>query len=190
LGIDRGYRPHDVDAFVRANPGGRVVAVFGDPKIHAGETWRMRRLDRDPKTGRRQTDQQEHREAYGLDGNAYKTELSERQQADRSQPGCWWLPADIMTTEGGEDYLRQITSESRTLENVRGRKVVRWELISRGEPNHYLDCECYAAALADMVVGNEWDAEQWVLPRGPAPVASALPAQLGIREPPEEFSAR
>jgi phage terminase large subunit GpA-like protein len=158
LGIDRGYRQTDTDTFVKNHPGGRVVAVYGDPKIVPGTLYRPMRAERNARTGRIYD---EGVECWGIETGAYKTEIASRWIADRRQPGVWWLPSDILTTDGGEDYLRQITSEQRKTELLHGRKITRWELISNDLANHDWDCEVYANAMADMIVGRDWDASRW-----------------------------
>ena len=164
LGVDRGYRQTDVDRFVAAHPGDRVIAVFGSPAITAGALYRPMKTSRDVRSGKLADD---GLSTWGIETNAYRNEISDRWFADRSQPGVWWLPSDILGTAGGEDFLRQVTAESRQLENVHGRKVIRWKLISHDADNHYWDCEVYAAAIADMVVGGQWDAATW--PSEPVP---------------------
>jgi phage terminase large subunit GpA-like protein len=158
LGIDRGYRATDTDTFVRNHPGGRVVAVYGDPKIVPGSLYRPMKAERNARTGRIYD---EGIECWGIETGAYKTEIASRWIADRRQPGVWWLPSDVLATDGGEDYLRQITAEHRKTELLHGRKVTRWELISHEIGNHYWDCEVYAAAEADMIVGRDWDSSRW-----------------------------
>lgn len=158
LGVDRGYRQTDTDSFVAAHPGGRVVAVYGDPKIVPGTLYRPIRSERNARTGRVYADGVE---CWGIETNAYKTDTAARWSADRRLPGSWWLPMNILETDGGEDYLRQVTAETRKTEVVNGRKVTRWALISKEMPNHDFDCEVYASALADMVVGRDWDASKW-----------------------------
>lgn len=189
LGIDRGYRPTDVVSFLRAHPGTRVIAVFGDPKITPGSLFRPMKTERSAKDGK---PVDEDPRTWGIDTSAYKSEIADRWQADRTRAGAWWLPADILSTPGGEDYLRQITAETKRLDEVKGRKVVRWSLISHEMPNHWGDCETYNACLADMVTGNEWDASQWPDPaRRPRPAAEDAPDPgLHAREDDPDFSAR
>jgi phage terminase large subunit GpA-like protein len=130
-----------------------VVPVFGDPKIVQGTLYRIAAAERDAKTGRKV---EGGIMAWGIETNAYKSEVSDRWMADRTHPGVWWLPRDILETDGGEDYLRQVTAESRSLEVRNGRKAIVWQLIAHGQANHFFDCETYIAALADMVTGGEW----------------------------------
>jgi phage terminase large subunit GpA-like protein len=184
LGIDRGYRQTDVATFLAAHPGPRVLAVFGDPQITPGSLYRPMKTQRDVHTGR--IDEDDPR-TWGLETNAFKSEIADRwMMADPTQPGGWWLPSDILQTDHGEDYLRQITAETKSLELVNGRKVLRWNLISHNLPNHYFDCEVYANAIAEMITGGDWDASHWRMPVRRPPVD----ADVSVREPQEGFAAR
>jgi len=179
IGLDRGGRPADVDAFVRAHPGERVMAVFGNPRLVPGALWRPTPVEIDPTTGKGFAGSLI---AWGLDTQAYKTEIADRWFADRRLPGAWWLPCDILHQPDGEEYLRQITAETRVVK--KGRHV--WELPSHDKPNHYWDCCVYSMALADMVTGLVWDAAQWPWAQ---PAAQAAPSKPPREEPPREYLA-
>ncbi len=75
-----------------------------------------------------------------LDSDFMKQWVHSRVGWPKDQPGGWHLPSDI-----SEDYLRQITNESRMRKPGGG-----WTWIARG-PNHYLDCEALAYAAARML---------------------------------------
>jgi len=188
LGIDRGGRPTDTDAFVRSHPGSRVVGVFGDPHIVPGTLYRPMKTKRDPTTGKVEAFQYDDPRIWGIDTAAYKSEIADRWAADRTQPGVFWLPSDILETDGGEDYLRQITAESRTLETVNGRKCVRWTLTNKGAANHLGDDEVYASCLADMITGDEWDSTKW--PSDPPRKPPKPSEDAGPDGTAEDFSAR
>lgn len=190
LGIDRGYRQTDVDEFLRQHPGERVIAVFGDPRLNPTDLYRPKSIERSAKTGKYLD--QAHR-CWGLATQAYKSEIADRWTADRTKPGAWLLPSDILETPGGEDYLRQITSEKREAKIVNGRRILSWVLISNELPNHYWDTEVYHAALADMITGRVWDAEQWPDFRPQKrrkEEAAAVDAVVARDFHTEEFSAR
>jgi phage terminase large subunit GpA-like protein len=186
LAIDCGHRPTDVFNFVRAHPGGRVLAVFGDPRIVPGSLFRPARGDRNARTGKPYPDGVR---PWGVETNAYKTEIAGRWMADRTQPGVWWLPENILDVEGGEDYLRQITAERR--EAAAKGRAEQWVLPSHDMPNHYWDGEVYAICAADMVVGCEWEAANWPWASRPAEPTPKSSEQIAARDlPPEDFSAR
>lgn len=158
FGVDSGYRPTDVYAWVRGHPGERVQAVAGDPKISPGILYRHQVLEKNVRTGKPYA---EGTTRWGIDTNAYKTDLMDRWHLPEDRPGRWLLPIDILDTPGGKDYLRQVTNERRVSENRAGRKLTHYEEISKHTGSHALDCEVYARAMADQVVGQVWDASQW-----------------------------
>ena len=49
------------------------------------------------------------------------------------------------------DYAEQVTAEHKITERSGGKEVQRWVLKTSHADNHYLDCEVYAAAAADMM---------------------------------------
>ena len=192
LGLDCGYRPTDVHNYIRAHPGGRAVAVYGDPRSLPGSLYKLHHLERNARTGKMYP---EGTSAWGIDTNAYKGETSDRWFADRTQPGAWWLPENILETLRGQDYLQQVCNERREIKPQHGRKVIQWEVISKETGSHCLDCEVYASALADMIVGGDWDPAHWgaiAQPRRPGHPEDS-PEGIGVREsqgPEEDFSAR
>lgn len=192
FGIDRGYRPTDVDRFVRARKTGRLLAVYGDPHCLPGALYRLHRLERDARSGKLYP---QGTDAWGIDTTAYKGEIHDRWTADRTQPGAWWLPEDIIETPGGEDYLRQVVNERRELVPLHGRKQVRFVVIATETGCHCGDTETYSAALADMVTGGQWDPAQWgLVSKAESGERKAEPAgdAVAVRElqPAEDFSAR
>jgi len=182
LGVDCGYRRGDVYDFVRGQPGDRVLAIWGDPKISPGVLYRRARSERNVRTGQANP---EGLTPWAIDTTAYKTDLVDRWTADPALPGAWHLPLGIVETDGGEDYLRQLVNERPKFERVKGRKRLSFELIDKETGNHYWDCEVYARALADMVVGQDWDAANWL-----EPVAPKRDQPDQVDDGPVDFSAR
>ena len=84
----------------------------------------------------------------------YKSDVVDRWYADLKGPGVPWLPRDILETEGAEEFLRQATNERRNEKGI-------WEMISSETGNHHWDVWIYARAIADMVVGGDWDCRNW-----------------------------
>jgi len=158
FGIDSGYRPTDVYAWVRGHPGERVQAVAGDPKISPGILYREQILEKNVRTGKPYP---EGTTRWGIDTTAYKTDIMDRWFLPDDRPGRWLLPVDVLDTPEGRDYLRQICNERRVSENRAGRKLTHYEEIDKRTGSHALDCEVYARAMADQVVGQIWDASQW-----------------------------
>ena len=49
------------------------------------------------------------------------------------------------------EYAEQVTAEHKITERAGGKEVQRWALKSSHADNHYLDCEVYATAAADIL---------------------------------------
>ena len=49
------------------------------------------------------------------------------------------------------EYAEQVTAEHKITERSGGKEVQRWVLKTSHADNHYLDCEVYAAAAADVL---------------------------------------
>jgi phage terminase large subunit GpA-like protein len=76
-----------------------------------------------------------------IDTAAFKALIHARMERGKDETQRWYLDADT-----GVDYAKEITAEE-LVQLRNGRKLWR-----RRGPNHYLDCEVYAAACAD----SEW----------------------------------
>lgn len=187
LGVDAGHRTLDVHHFVRSYPGDRVRAIHGDHKVEPEVLYRAKKVERNSRTG----------EPYpggmvlwGIYVNAYKEDLLGRYSLDPTAPGGWRLPCDVLT--GGEDYLRQIVNESPlSLQRENQRPKIVWVTRDKALGEHYWDCEVYNSALADMVVGGDWDASHWPQANAAPPAPPLTLDPLASRaEPTEIFSAR
>lgn len=104
--------------------------------------------------------------AYGMrlcivDGSQYKNMIYARMRKENGL-GSWMVYDGI-----DMDYARQVTSEEKVIERRGGRDVEVWKTKTSHADNHYLDCEVYAAAAADLLhvrymmpQGNEQESEQ------------------------------
>lgn len=77
-----------------------------------------------------------------LNTNYYKDML-----ADRRRNGLWLVHSGIT-----DDYIKQLASEHKVIDPKTQRMV--WTPISQGIANHYLDCETYQQAAADIAGVN------------------------------------
>ena len=104
----------------------------------------MRRIERNPKTGRAIKGAVS---LWHLDTTYYKDKITRMIHSDPVNPK-WNIHAVPM-----EDYLLQICSEHKTIERNRqtGATKVEWKLRPGANKNHLWDCEVYAAAAADMM---------------------------------------
>ncbi len=88
--------------------------------------------------------------AYGMnlvivDGNQYKTMIASRLNRPNGK-GSW------MVFKGcDQEYAEQVTAEQKVKEKRGGREVDVWKPKTTRAPNHYLDCEVYCAAAADLL---------------------------------------
>lgn len=88
--------------------------------------------------------------AYGMnlavvDGGKYKDMIAARMKKENGR-GAW------MVYNGCDmEYAKQVTSEHKVQEKKGDRLVQKWEVKSSHTDNHYLDCEVYALAAADIL---------------------------------------
>ena len=88
--------------------------------------------------------------AYGMplaiiDTGKYKDMIAGRMRKENGT-GSWMVYAGCDRT-----YAEQVTAEHKITERSKGKVVQRWELKTSHAANHYLDCEVYAAAAADVL---------------------------------------
>ena len=92
---------------------------------------------------------------YEVDTDQYKNMIATRLNKPLGQ-GAFMLNADT-----DAEYAAQITSEHRVVEIKGGREVETWKQKTSSSPNHWWDCEVYAALAADLLhVRNFDDVEQ------------------------------
>lgn len=112
-----------------------------------------------------------------VDGGKYKDMIAARMRRPNG-PGSW------MVHKGCDlDYAEQIAAEEKIVTQSGGRPVARWVPKSSHAANHYLDCEVYAAAAADIRDVRLLRAEpsNSDIPGPPAPSASEVPEEDWIR---------
>lgn len=80
-----------------------------------------------------------------VDGGKYKDQIAARMRKENGT-GAW------MVYQGCDlDYAEQVTAEHKITERSGGKEVQQWVLKTSHADNHYLDCEVYAAAAADVL---------------------------------------
>lgn len=80
-----------------------------------------------------------------VDGGKYKDQIAARMRKPNGT-GSWQVHAEC-----DRDYAEQVTAEHKITERSGGKEVQKWVLKSTHADNHYLDCEVYAAAAADIL---------------------------------------
>ncbi|AVK84038.1 terminase [Lysinibacillus sp. B2A1] len=88
--------------------------------------------------------------AYGMqliliDGGKYKDMIASRMKK-KNGTGSWMVYKGI-----DDDYAEQVTAEHKINEKRSGRTVSVWVKKSSHADNHYLDCEVYNFAMADVL---------------------------------------
>jgi len=79
-----------------------------------------------------------------VDGGKYKDMIASRMRRPNGT-GSW------MVYQGCDlDYAEQVTAEHKITERAGGKETLKWVKKSTHADNHYLDCEVYAAAAADI----------------------------------------
>ena len=87
--------------------------------------------------------------AYGMqlvlvDGSQFKDSISARMRRENGK-GSWMVYRGC-----DEEYRQQVTAEHKVVERSGGKEKTVWRLKHSHADNHYLDCEVYAMAAAEM----------------------------------------
>lgn len=80
-----------------------------------------------------------------VDGGKYKDMIASRMRHPNG-PGSWMVYKDCDV-----EYAEQITAEQKVVERANGKMIPKWVPKTAHADNHYLDCEVYAAAAADVL---------------------------------------
>lgn len=90
-----------------------------------------------------------------VDGGKYKDMIAARMRR-RNGSGSW------MVYRGCDrEYAEQVTAEQKVARRSKtGTVEERWELRRSHADNHYLDCEVYAMAAADLLGARSWHLEE------------------------------
>lgn len=156
LGVDVGYRPHQVHEWWRglaADLRRRVRQVAGKAELPDDAPWRAKIVERSAREpGKVYAGGQQR---WEINRGIYSAEVHDRWKIPRGESGAWLVP----NVEPGqlELYLQEITNEAPVRRpNKRGRMLTIWEKIRTSVGNHYGDCAAYELAIADMLVDRNW----------------------------------
>ncbi|MCD8329456.1 MAG: phage terminase large subunit family protein, partial [Lachnospiraceae bacterium] len=122
--------------------------------------------------------------AYGMnlvlvDGGKYKDMIAGRMKRENGS-GIWMVYADC-----DREYAEQVTAEHKVnVRSANGRVTQAWKPKASHADNHYLDCEVYAMAAADVlgVRTLHLDEVEQVQPRQEAPPPTPTPEENWIRQ--------
>lgn len=135
--VDSGYEAENVYDYCYNNLN-IAVPVKGSSRPM---TAKFSRTHIQPRAGRSAT-----MTLYVADTDQYKNFIVAHMNKEEGTPGAWLLDAD--TTQ---EYAEMICSEHKVLVEQGRYPIEKWEKISSARPNHYLDCEVYAAVAADIM---------------------------------------
>lgn len=155
VAVDSGHKPLTVWNWVRKQPGDRVFAIRGNPNPQTRPMER-RIVEKNARTGKPYPGGMKQ---WVIDTHVYKGELQEKWGHEVAEPGAWLFFDDPI--HQAAQYLRQIANERYQAHGVkkgkRFKKEGEWVMIQEAVGNHYWDCEVYQKAIADHLVGYNWD---------------------------------
>lgn len=139
--VDSGYRTSEVYEVCRARPD-RLRAIKGYES--QATPIRVSMLDKD-NAGR---PIQGGLALWNLDVTYFKDKLNRQIHTKSGEPGEWHLANGV-----AKDYFDQLTSERKVVvrNKTTGRISESWQPVRDGAANHFLDCETYALAAAEML---------------------------------------
>jgi phage terminase large subunit GpA-like protein len=152
-GVDSGHEPLTVHNFCRQFHPDEVFCVAGMTNEAAGLPYKFSIVERNQRTGKAYPGGMRR---WAINTSHFKADIHQRWEAPLDEPGAWWLPNAAW--DSIDAYCRQVTNEGRVIERHRRTGVPRmvWRVIQDAIGNHFFDCEVYARALADMIVGGDW----------------------------------
>ncbi len=186
-GIDVGYQPHLVHEYWLSlgSARSRVRMVRGIAEIKGGERYVRRVVERSARDGKPYEGGQVQ---WAINRAFFNDDLHSRWRLPTDSPAAWLLTA--AETHLCEQYLRELVNEAPVMtRNKYGRMVPVWQVVDESQGNHYFDCEAYAAALADMVVGGDWR-NLANLAMKPKPPAARVESPYAARDDRGDYSAR
>lgn len=168
---------------------GRVRNIRGDHHVRPDVRFRHNLVESDSRTGEKY---EGGLHLWGICIYPYYSELTDCLAGESGHLGSWYVTSDCLAR--GREYLEQVTNfeYAITYDARKGKKGV-WRPRQGRIPVDFWDCEIYAMAAAEMVVGNlGWEPAAWegwrqkALTKTPTPDARRAPR----RPPDEEIGAR
>lgn len=170
-GIDTNHLPMQVHRWERQLPEewldrmngdrlipGRLRNIRGDHKVAADVRFRHNLVESNVRTGEKY---EGGLHQWGICVYPYYSELTDMLGGEPGQMGSWYVTADALSQ--GREYLEQVTNFHYTITvDPRKGKIGKWLPRSGRIPVDFWDCEIYATAMAEMVVGSiGWERSAW-----------------------------
>ncbi len=137
---------------------GRVRNIHGQASTRADVRFRHSLVESNTRTGEKY---EGGLHLWGIYVYPYYSELTELLSGEPGHIGSWYVTADALSQ--GREYLEQVVNFHYSIKHDprKGKKGV-WGPRSGKVPYDFWDCEIYAMAAAEMVVGNlGWDVAAW-----------------------------
>lgn len=137
---------------------GRLRNIRGDHKVSPDVRFRHNLVESNSRTGEKY---EGGLHQWGICVYPYYSELTDMISGEPGQIGSWYVTADCLSQ--GREYLEQVTNfhYAITVDPRKG-KIGKWVPRSGRIPIDFWDCEVYALAMAEMVVGNMgWEPAAW-----------------------------
>jgi phage terminase large subunit GpA-like protein len=147
-------RPHERRPLVP----GRIRNIRGDHTVRPDVRFRHNLVESNARTGEKY---EGGLHLWGIYVYPFYSELTDLISGEPGQVGSWYVTSDCLTQ--GREYLEQVTNfgYSITLDARKGKKG-KWGPRNGRIPVDFWDCEIYAMAMAEMVVGDMgWEAAAW-----------------------------
>lgn len=137
---------------------GRVRNIHGDTRVRADVRYKHGLVESNSRTGEKY---EGGLHLWGVNVYPFYSDLTDLISGEPGHVGSWYVTADVLSQ--GRDYLEQVTNFQYAIRHdpKKGKKG-EWGPRSLKIPNDFWDCEVYAMAAAEMVVGSlGWDASAW-----------------------------
>lgn len=138
---------------------GRVRAIHGDHRPNKSDLrYRHSLVETNSRTGEKY---EGGLHLWALYVYPYYSDLTELLAGEPGHAGSWYVTADALSQ--GRDYLEQVVNFGYSVKyDPRKGKKGEWGPRTNRVPNDFWDCEIYAMAAAEMVVGDlGWNEEAW-----------------------------
>lgn len=170
-GIDTNHLPMQIHRWMRQLPEtwldrmngkdllpGRIRNIRGDSAVRPDVRFRHSLVESNTRTGEKY---EGGLHLWGICVYPYYSELTDMISGEPGQMGSFYVTADCLSQ--GREYLEQVTNFHYAVKmDPRKGKVGKWGPRSGKIPVDFWDCEVYAAAIAEMVVGNMgWELSAW-----------------------------
>lgn len=166
LNIDSNHLPIKVHRWMRSLPEAwavgdraRVRAVRGDHQINGDLRYRPRELERVVRSGE---EYEGGMVQWGIYVYPYYDEQLQSISSEPGRDGSWYVTADCLTQ--GKSYLEQVVNfaPQTVVDDKTGARKTLWGPRNNRIPVDFWDCEIYALAAAEMVIGDlGWSRESW-----------------------------